>query len=86
MLYIKETTLLLLIGWAGNEKHFLKLLSSHLRRGVPVGVVCEKGGNITISNIHESMNDAKIIDINQGFSSFMDIPSMLEDFLENYRG
>lgn len=83
---IKNTTLLLLIGWAGSEKHFLKLLSEYLRPKVHVGVICYEGGANTISNIHDSIVEASFEDSKIGFSTFLDRHNMLERFLENYKG
>lgn len=80
---IRETTRILVIGWAGNEKHFLKLLESHLRDGVSVLLVCGRAEANTVSNIHESMKNPKFHETRMGFADFLNRTMMLENFLEN---
>lgn len=76
----RNTTALLVIGWAGNEEHFMDELSKNMTLSVPTLVVCGRGGADTISNLSSLGKISTAKDTNFGFAEFLDGQD-LEDWL-----
>lgn len=80
---IKDTTFLIVIGWAAAEKHFMELLKTYLKPYIPVTIICAAGGGDTRKRLEEAMPYLEYHVLHHGFSSFLDIEYMLERILEN---
>lgn len=71
-LALKKTDAFLVIGWAGNEEHFMSEVKASVNKSAPTFVVCGGGGEDTIKNLKALGKMHNTNNSGVGFAKFLD--------------